>query len=110
MSLGDNTLAKIYRMTENADGHLQYPQEPIFSGVGCSIVRISPEREAKMDLGNQVLAYEMHVGYALQLKLGDRVVDVAGTEYEVFGTDIIRDIDTFTRATLKREYTAAEGF
>jgi hypothetical protein len=110
MSIGDNNTINVYRLSSNADGHLTYGADPIFSSVSCSILRISPDRQAQMDLGDKILAYDMHVGHALDMKIGDRVFDVAGTKYEVYAVDVIRDIDTFTRAILKREYTDAEGF
>jgi hypothetical protein len=109
MSMGDNDVVSVSRIAPNEDGHLVYGGTPLFTGVSCSIVRISPERMAKMDLGDQILAYDMHVGQALALKIGDRIVGSDGTRYDVFTVDIIRDFDPFTRAILKREYTDAEG-
>lgn len=104
MSLGDNNIVSVYRMAENDDGHSEFGATPVYAGVTCSIMRMSPFRESALGLGARVLAYDMHIHQALLFLLGDQVIDRDSVKYDVFSSDVIRDVDTFTRVTLKREY------
>lgn len=104
MSLGDNNSVKIERMQVNSDLHSSYASTAIYTNLECSILRMSPDRESQVGLGGRVLGYDMHVGQAIVVKLGDRVTDKDNLVYDVYGVDVIQDIDTFTRVTLKREY------